>query len=248
MSFKDHFSTTSAAYAQYRPLYPAPLVSYLTNLAKAHDAVWDCGCGNGQLSVPLADTFKRVYATDASAEQIECAAPHPRIVYTAARAENSGLADRSVDMVTTAQAAHWFDLPGFYKEVRRVARPGSPVALISYSNAQLEVDLNEMFQAFYAETLGPYWPPERRHIEAGYRDLAFPFREAASPGFTFEADWPFAQFRGYLDTWSAIRALEKAGNRAIADDFFAQLEKAWGNTERARKVRWPLTVRAGYID
>lgn len=247
MSFKDHFSSKSKDYAQYRPTYPPELTAYLASLSAAYDAAWDCGCGNGQLSVPLAKRYAEIMATDASAEQLESAMPHPHVTYTCAKAEASGLAAHTADLVASAQAAHWFDLDGFYREVRRVAKPGAPLALVSYGNAHLDAELDAFFQNFYGTTLGAYWPPERRHIENGYRDFPFPFREITTPAFTFEAAWPFARFRGYVDTWSAIRALEKAGMRSIADAFFAELEKRWGPQGSTRRIRWPLSIRAGYL-
>ena len=56
---------------------------------------------------------------------------HPRVEYRVAPAERSGLPDAAVDLVTLALAAHWFDLPRFYAEVRRVGRPRTAIALIS---------------------------------------------------------------------------------------------------------------------
>lgn len=248
MSFKDYFSAKSKDYAQYRPAYPPELAAYLASLAPSSEAAWDCGCDSGQLAVPLADHFRRVTATDASAAQLESAAHRPNITYKCATAEASGLADASIDLVASAQAAHWFDLPGFYAETRRVAKKDAAIALVSYSNAHLEPELDEGFQHFYGQALAGYWPPERRHIETGYRDLPFPFREIATPSFTFEAAWPFEKFKGYVDTWSAIRMLEKSGKRALADTFFRDFEGKWGAPGALRHIRWPLSVRAGYVE
>src|SRR2546422_1064300 len=131
-SFEDHFSEIAAAYAAHRPSYPAALVDFLARLAPETRLAWDAGSGSGQLSVLLAGPFDRVVATDASAEQIARAAPHPKVEYRCAPAGVSGLPARVVDLATAAQAAHWFDLPAYYAEVRRVTRPGGIVALISY--------------------------------------------------------------------------------------------------------------------
>src|SRR5262245_41642298 len=125
--FKDHFSAASAEYARARPGYPDALVDFLAKVAPRRDVVWDAGAGSGQLSLPLARKFARVIATDASAEQLERAPAHPKIEYRCARAEVSGLPDASVDLAATAQAAHWFDLPRYYEEVRRVVRKDGAV-------------------------------------------------------------------------------------------------------------------------
>jgi len=121
---KDHFSSASGRYAAYRPDYPAALFAWLADQCVERDTAWDCATGSGQAALGLAPHFSRVIATDASAEQIRHAEIHPAIAYRVAPAEASGLADRSVDLVTVAQAAHWFDLPRFYAEVTRVLKRG----------------------------------------------------------------------------------------------------------------------------
>ncbi len=166
--FKDHFSDVAAAYAAHRPSYPPGLGDFLAQLAPARRLAWDAGCGSGQLSLLLAGVFERVVATDASPEQIAQAARHPNVEYRCGRAEASGLPERGADVATAAQAAHWFDLPAYYAEVRRVVRPGGVVALISYGVVTAGPDLDAVIQPFYREVLARYWPPERRHVDAGY--------------------------------------------------------------------------------
>ena len=120
MTFKDHFSGLAADYAQYRPRYPGALFDYLAKTTPAQKRAWDCACGSGQATLDLAERFEAVIATDASAKQIAAARPHPRVTYAVGRAEDSGLEDNSVDLITVAQSLHWFDLNLFYGEVRRV--------------------------------------------------------------------------------------------------------------------------------
>ena len=136
--FKDHFSTTAAAYAAHRPTYPAALTEFLGEIAPRSDLAWDAGCGSGQLSVLLADRFARVIATDASTEQIVHATPHPNVAYVVARAEAGVLGHCTADVAVAAQAAHWFDLPAYYAEVRRVGRPGGVVALVTYGLVRVD--------------------------------------------------------------------------------------------------------------
>jgi ubiquinone/menaquinone biosynthesis C-methylase UbiE len=81
---------------------------------------WDCAAGSGQATADLARRFDRVIATDASSEQISAAKPISNVEYRVATAEQSGLSDNCADLVTVAQALHWFDLPKFYAEARRV--------------------------------------------------------------------------------------------------------------------------------
>src|SRR3989449_1636343 len=180
-SFEDHFSEIAAAYAAHRPSSPAALVDFLARLAPETRLAWDAGSGSGQLSVLLAGPFDRVVATDASAEQIARAAPHPKVEYRCAPAGVSGLPARVVDLATAAQAAHWFDLPAYYAEVRRVTRPGGIVALISYGVVMAGADLGAGIPPFFPGGLASYWPPPRRPVDDGYRSLLFSFAGAGPP-------------------------------------------------------------------
>lgn len=244
-SFKDHFSDGAAAYAVHRPTYPVALVDYLAGIAPHRGLAWDCGCGSGQLSVLLAARFERVIATDASADQIGRASPHPQVDYRCAPAEASGLPDAAVDLATTAQAAHWFDLNAYYAEVMRVARPGAIVALVTYGIMTVDDDVDPAIRHFSTDVLAPYWPPERRHVEDGYRSLSFPFDELRAPTLEIRVDWTLRDVIGYVETWSAVRAMEKAVARASLEAFHRDLTRAWGSDATVRPVRWPLALRVG---
>ncbi|KQP41034.1 SAM-dependent methyltransferase [Methylobacterium sp. Leaf104] len=246
--FKDHFSAQSAGYAAHRPTYPRDLVDALADAAPRQSLALDCACGTGQLSVLLASRFEAVVATDASAEQIAHATPHARIRYGTAPAERSGLPESSVDLVTVAQAAHWLELPAFYAEVRRIARPGAILALVTYG--VLHVDdpaVDAVMQHFYGQTLGPHWPPERRHVEDGYRALPFPFPEIGMPDLAIALSWNLPDLIGYTETWSAVRAIERAIGRAPIAAFQDALASAWGDPDAQRAIRWPLSLRAGRL-
>ncbi len=246
--FKDHFSVGSGDYAAYRPTYPRALVDALAAACPATGAALDAGCGTGQLAVLLAERFEKVIATDASAAQIAAATPHARVAYRVAPAERSGLPEASVDLVAAAQAAHWFDLPAFYAEARRVARPGALLALVTYGVLHLDPPLEEAVQHFYWTTIGPYWPPERRHVEEGYRDFDFPFPGIALPPLAIEVSWRRAEFLGYVNTWSAVRALEKSAGRGSVAAFARDIAALWPDADGRRTVRFPLSVRAGRIE
>ena len=251
-TFKDHFTAQAAAYAQFRPEYPPALFDFVASLVERRDVAWDCGTGSGQAAVALAGHFARVVGTDASEAQVAAARgrrPHARVEYRVVPAEASGLPDASVNLVTVAQALHWFDLPRFYAEVRRVVAPGGALAVWSYDDPMLDDPaLDERLQRFNEETVGPYWPPERRLVGEGYRALPFPFAETAAPALTLEQRWTLGELAGYLRSWSATARYVAARGADPVAPLEVELAALWGDPARRRLVRWPLTVRAGHVD
>jgi len=243
--FKDHFSSASNQYAAYRPDYPATLFAWLAAQCSEHTTAWDCATGNGQAALGLAQHFSRVIATDAPVEQIHHATPHPQITYRMTPAETSGLNDHSIDLVTVAQAAHWFDLPRFYAEAARVLKPGGVIALWGYGRMVLPGKMDAPFLHFYAETAGPYWPPERSLIDDAYRSLDFPFSGIQPPAFDIEVEWTLPRLMDYLSTWSAVKRYQSAHGHDPLPTLMAELEPLWGNPDMALNLQWPLFFRVG---
>jgi SAM-dependent methyltransferase len=244
-AFKDHFSERAAGYASYRPHYTPELAAWLASIAPVRRLAWDAACGSGQLSTLLGDQFEKVIATDASREQVGQATPHARVEYRVEPAETSSLATHSADLITVAQAVHWLDLDAFYKEARRVARPGAAIALVAYHIAVIDPVVDEVIGRFYGGDLDGYWPPERKHIESEYREIDFPFEKIPAPRLHLRVSWTVDEMLGYINTWSAVRALEKAGGRETTERFAEALRGTWGPA--AREVSWPIVILAGRI-
>jgi SAM-dependent methyltransferase len=241
--FKDHFSGHAAEYAQFRPRYPEELFRHLASITPARSCAWDCATGNGQAAVALAKRFDRIMATDASAQQIESAERHERIRYKVAPAERSGLDDESVDLVTVAQALHWFDIPAFFAEAQRVLKPGGIVAVWAYNLLSVSPETDELVNEFYYETTGPFWPPERAMIETAYSGIEFPFEELTAPTLAMEARWTLDQLLGYLRTWSATQKFIAARRFDPVVSLGEKLVACWQS--ESRLVRWPLSIRIG---
>ena len=248
-TFHDHFSGVASRYADFRPHYPAELFDYLATLVPRKSVVWDCACGNGQATLDLVLRFDRVIATDASPQQIASAAAHPKAEFRVAPAEQSELPDQSVSLITVAQAVHWFDLERFYAEAKRVLSPGGVLAVWAYGiNTVEDSAINGIVQDYYANIVGPYWPPERKLVEEGYRTIPFPFTEIMPPSFRMETNWTLDQLLGYFSTWSATNRFIKATSHNPLEPLSAALSSLWGNANSPRLIIWPLSIRIDVLE
>jgi len=245
MAFKDHFSPLATRYSRFRPHYPEQLFDYLASLSPSHELAWDCATGNGQAAAGLARHFRRVVATDPSARQVSLAARHEKVLYVIATAEHCCLQNDSADLVTVAQALHWFDLEPFYEEARRVLRPKGILAAWSYGWARVCGPVDEIVRHLHDDVLGPYWLDENRLVAEGYRTMAFPFEEQTSPRITMEARWCLDEMVGYLMTWSAAERYRKEKGIDPVGLVKGDLAEAWGHASVRREVSWRLNLRVG---
>lgn len=244
--FADHFSDLAPAYARSRPRYPEQLFAYLSSACSRHELAWDCAAGTGQATIALARHFRRVIATDASQAMLSHAPAHPNVEYQVASAEASGVEAGTADLVTVAQALHWLNVEEFYREADRVLAPGGVLAVWAYGPPTTDAaTVSRLLQHFYGNVLGPYWAPERRHVDSGYQTLPFPYREVEPPTFTMEEQWTLADLLGYLGTWSATQSFRRARQRDPLEDFARHLMPEWGDPALVRPIRWPLSLRLG---
>jgi SAM-dependent methyltransferase len=251
MVFKDHFSGHASGYREARPLYPDALFDWLAREAPARTLVWDAGCGNGQASVALAERFERVLATDPSAQQVGNAEARPNIAYRVEPGEQCSLPDASADLATVAQALHWFDFARYFAEAARVLKPSGVLAAWSYSDCRVAPAIDVLKDRVFVDLTGPYWPPERAYVDAGYRTVPFPFgandafEEIAAPAFEMRADWDAHQFLAYLRSWSATQRYIKANGTDPVATIENELLETWGDPDAPRAVYWEFIVRCG---
>ena len=124
--------------------------------------------------------------------------------------------------------------------------PGGVLAAWAYGMNEVEGDaINQLVQDFYSKTVGPYWPPERKLVEGGYRTIPFPFAEITPPTFRMEARWTLEQLLGYLSTWSATNRFIKATGRNPLEPLSEALARVWGDPTSPRLIGWPLSLSLG---
>lgn len=242
----DLFSGHAAQYAHYRPGYPSGLFQWLSAELPVKENAWDCGTGNGQVATQLAGFFQRVYATDISTEQLAQAPQAANISYSQQPAERSNFPNATFDLITVAQAIHWFDLPAFYTEVKRTARQGARLLVLGYALLQVNPEVDVLITHLYKDVLGPYWAYERRLIDEAYQTIPFPFEEINLPQFANHYEWNLHQVLDYLRTWSAVKAYQKANGTDPVSNLEGVFKKAWGEQETAM-VSFPLIGRLGII-
>jgi len=243
----DRFSTQAALYARYRIDYPPELYHWLLPQVTNRLRAWDCATGNGQVAAVLAQYFREVEATDLSENQLAQAPPLPNVHYRVAKAENTPFPDEHFDLITVAQAVHWFDQEAYHAEVRRVAGPGTVLAEWGYGLVQTgDPALDAWILHFHNETVGPYWDANRWHVLDEYARIQFPFARVQRARFTVRRQWSAEWFLDYLRTWSAVAnyAKRRAGTDAVAP-VAEELTRLWGAGER--EVIFPVFARAGVV-
>lgn len=243
MNYQDHFAQQSEQYLHFRPDYPQALFDYLSSIVKTHELAWDCGTGNGQAAKALAHHFEKVIGTDINQAQLEVAFKAHNIEYRCMNAEQTDIPSHTVDLMTVAQALHWFDLPRFYEEAKRVLKPDGVICAWCYSLCVISPEVDKIINMLYFEIL--WWPPERAYIDEEYRTILFPFKKRSSPSFEIVKEWDLSQLIHYLQTWSAVKEYQRRHQDSPILLIFDSLQAAWGNPEKTKPVYWPIHLLLG---
>lgn len=244
---KDLFSKQASIYAKYRPGYPLDLIEHILSYVPSKEIAWDCATGNGQAANLLTPHFKKIFATDISEKQIQHAIQHPSIIYSVSSGEKTDFSDDQFDLITVAQAYHWFQFKEFSMEATRVSRSGAVVAVWGYGLLQAdEPALNQLIRYYYRDIMGQYWDPERKFVDEEYRTIPFYFDELPSARFEERVSWSFADFIGYLNTWSSLQHYMRINAMNPVEDFSKSIRKFWEKNETL-KFSFPLFLRMGKI-
>lgn len=236
---KDRFSTQSDQYQQFRPGYPQELFQRLAALAPERRLAWDCGCGTGQASAPLAQCFDELVASDLSWQQLSKAEKSQNITYCAASADAPPLAAGSLDLILVAQALHWFNLPVFFTACDELLKPRGVLAVLTYNLLSVSPEVDAIIKRLYFDVLGEYWDAERKLVENAYADIEFPFDAEAFPDSEMQCHWNRGQLLGYLGTWSGLKQYRTATGQDALELIAGELRAVWPDNE-VRLVRWPL--------
>ncbi|TYP97476.1 methyltransferase family protein [Tenacibaculum adriaticum] len=241
----DKFSKQAAIYKKFRPTYPAELFDFIYSKCSNKDVAWDCGTGNGQVASILAESFKKVYATDISEKQIQNATRKENIFYSVDRAEKTSLPSNSIDLITVGQAMHWFDFAAFNKEAKRVLKPNGIIAIWSYGLLRVNTKINEIIDNFYTNIVGKYWNVERRHIDNNYDSIQFDFDEInISEKFQIQVTWSLEQLKGYINTWSSVQNyMEQNNGNNPVDELIKEIAKEWKTD--VKQITFPIFLRIG---
>ena len=239
------FSDKSDLYESARPTYPIELYDYLFSISPSNKLVWDCACGSGQAAIGLADRFDHVYASDISKEQIENAKQHQKIEYVVAPSEKCALGNDSCDLITVAQALHWFDYGAFWPEALRVLKPGGIFSAWGYSWPILKEELDTVFKTDILKVVEPYWAQQNKLIWNHYKNVDFPFEELEAPKQVMEIHWNLDEFFNFIHTFSATRrCIDDIGN-SFFEQAYAKAKKVWGNPETRKTIAFDFVLYVG---
>lgn len=247
MNTKTLFSKQAKQYALYRPTYPSELFEFIISLTAGQETLWDCGTGSGQAAKDLAPYFKKVYATDISREQLENAFPAENIEYINCPAEKTPFPDNQFDLITTAQAVHWFDFEKFFNEARRVGKPGSVIAFWGYWLPSITDEIDKILFRFYSETLKEYWHERRSHIDELFETVPFDFEDAQAKVFRSTLKWSYETMEGFLNSWSAVQKFKDRHQINPVDDVMKEIHSAWPEEDQ-KTVTFPIFLKAGKIN
>lgn len=243
LQMKDNFSAQAAGYATYRPHYPPEMIQYILSYTAGRQKALDLATGNGQVAAAIAPYFSEVYATDISAKQLENAKKAHNIYYSVGSAEDTGFKNQSFDLITVAQAIHWFSFDVFYPELRRILKPDGLFAVLGYGLLSTNPAANAIIQHLYKDILGTYWDAERHYVDENYTTIPFPLQEIATEKFYNHFTWSFEQLIGYFNTWSAVQHYIKEQGKNPVDSIQQELRAVWQASDK--QVIFPLLLRLG---
>ncbi|XP_061367583.1 uncharacterized protein LOC133310636 [Gastrolobium bilobum] len=247
-------------YAEGRPSYPPQLFQFIASKTPSHQLAWDVGTGTGQAAISLAAIYKNVIATDASDKQLEFAAKllnvryqHTSSTMTMAELEQKVAPQGTIDLVTIAQAMHYFDLPIFYEQVKWVLKkPHGVIAAWCYSLPRINDEVDAILDRLYSIDGSPYFDPARRWVDDNYKSIDFPFEPVDGNDhtgpfeFVIEKEIDLNGFLAYIKSWSAYHVAKEKGVELLGEDVVEKLKLSWGEDGK-RVAKCQVYLRIGRV-
>ncbi|XP_030525778.1 putative methyltransferase DDB_G0268948 [Rhodamnia argentea] len=256
------FVKQAKQYAATRPSYPPQLFRFIASKTPSRDLAWDVGTGSGQAAQSLAEIYSNVVATDTSPKQLELAPKLPNVRYeltspamSMAELDQKISGQSSLDLVTIAQALHWFDLPNFYRQVKHVLKkPHGVIAAWCYTIPEVNGPVDSVFRRFYSVDSDPYWDLARKLVDGEYRGVDFPFEpvegmEDTGPvRFVTERAMGVEDFFTYIRSWSAYQTAKEKGVELLNGDTVERFKRAWAEDgEDEKVVKFPVFLKIGRV-
>jgi SAM-dependent methyltransferase len=227
-------------------VYPPQLYDFILAFVERKDAALDCATGNGQVAGALASSFHIIHAIDISEDQLSHAVQQRNIEYSVCRAEQTAFDDNSFDLITVAQAYHWFDGAQFCSEAKRIGRAGGVVAIWGYDLAYSSSPIDSIVRHWNFDILAPYWEPERKHVYTHYEDLPFEFERIPAPEFEIVVDWTCEELIGHLNTWSALQKMKRQVGDGAFQKTVREIRHSWGSDGKRRFIL-PVFLKLGTV-
>ncbi|CAO2822316.1 unnamed protein product [Amaranthus hypochondriacus] len=255
-------SYNASQYSGGRPSYPPQLFDFIASHTPAHFLAWDVGTGTGQAIPSLAERFKNVVGTDVHATQLDCAPKLPNVKYyetprvlSFGDVEQKIAPESSIDLITVAQAMHWFDLTKFYEVVKwALKKPNGVIAAWCYTTPEVNEEVDAVFWPFYKGFAGPGWHETTSAVDDKYRSIDFPFEPvdglSHTGPFEFKAEkiMILEDFFAYIRSWSAYNAAKERGEEKLTDELIEKFKQAWLNDGKNEKfVNFPIYLRMGKV-
>lgn len=221
---RERFSDRVKHYAKYRPGYPPGVIHLLEQSCGlgSQSAVADIGAGTGIFTRLLLDTGCRVYGIEPNREMRvaaeESLAAYPRFTSVAGDAEDTRLAEASINLITVAQAFHWFDRSAARREFVRILRPDGCVALIWNERLVDTTPFLREYEALLHRHSADYAQVDHRNVSVEAVDAFFRpgrFERAAFPN---EQRFDFEGLKGRVLSSSYMPAETDPAFPAVLDD------------------------------
>ncbi|KAJ5106283.1 hypothetical protein N7456_002958 [Penicillium angulare] len=225
-TFSAYSEAQGETYSKFRPEYHPDLyetiVNHHTSTGGAFDTLIDLGCGPGTATHALAPKFTQVFGLDPSPGMISAARaqsankPTDNVRFEVSTAEDMGrnlsppIEENSVDLITSANAVHWFDMPKFWAAAARILKPKGTVALWTPGRPLLSSSTpnSDKIEAAIAEWekeyLAPFHEPGNIIVRNGYVDLVLPWM-VDEPVTAFEEASFFRKNWGAGEEFFAVR-------------------------------------------